>query len=432
MRTPRLLALAVAALCAATLAGCATLGDSFDDKIRVTADFANIAGVYEGNDVSLLGLRIGQVDKIEPHGTYVTVWMTISAENPVPAEAIAATLSPSLVTNRHIELAPAYSGSGPKLADGAHIPCGSPCGQPGPGRTRTPVDLDRVLTTVDSIATSLKGKGGAEGPLSGAALEQALRGNGDRIRETIGALSRSVELGVDNGDAISRIIIRLNEITQIIAANDQAVREFGGQTTQLSQLLAEQAPGLQAVFAQLNDFLANTSTVLGQRGGQLGEALTGLTATTDQLRANARNLIEVVDVMPLLFRNIDNSTLRDAGQIRLHFLVDKSLLDGELLSAFRCDPTVAAPGRSKTSEPTSVSRPCCSDWLVPNDVRTSTRRTAGHRSGRTDRRMRGHRRESAAAPTGHRLGRLHRSRGFRQCAEPARFRACEGRRRGCR
>jgi len=332
----RRIALALAAACAviAAVGGCGVLSEPFADKIHVTADFANVAGVYEGNDVSLLGLKIGRIDKIEPHGTYATVWMTIDAGTPVPADAIAATLSPSLVTNRHIELAPAYSGKGPKLADGDHIPCGSPCGQDGPSRTRTPVDLDRVLATVDSIATSLKGNGGAEGPLSGEALAQVLRGNGDRIRETIGALSRSVRLGVDNGDAISRIINRLNDITEIIAGNDQAVRQFGGQTTQLSQLLADQAPGLQSVLAQLNDFLANTSSVLQQHRGQLGNVLTGLTATTDQLRRNASNLTEIVDVAPLLFRNIDNSVDRQTGQIHLHFLVDKSLLDGEMLSEF--------------------------------------------------------------------------------------------------
>ncbi|MGY0500294.1 MCE family protein [Nocardia sp. FBN12] len=325
----------VAAMCTAALAisGCELRGP-FVDKIQVTADFANIAGVYEGNDVSLLGVKIGQIDKIAPHGAYVTVWMTISADTPVPADAIAATLSPSLVTNRHIELAPAYSGTGPKLADGDHIPCGSPCGMDGPARTRTPVDLDRVLATVDSIATSLKGTEGGEGPLSGEDLAQVLRGNGDKIRETITALSNSVQLGLDNGDAISRIIVRLNDITQMIAGNDQAVREFSGQTTQLSELLADQSPGLQAVLAQLNDFLANTSAVLDQRGTQLGDALTGLTGTTGQLQRNARNLIEIVDVTPLLFRNVDNAVMRDEGQIRLHFLVDKSLLDGEALSLF--------------------------------------------------------------------------------------------------
>ncbi|WP_405485186.1 MCE family protein [Nocardia sp. NBC_00511] len=336
MRLRSIVMAAVAVCAVAATGGCGVLAEHgpFADKIHVTADFANIAGVYEGNDVSLLGLKIGQIDKIVAHGTYVTVWMTITARTPVPADAIAATLSPSLVTNRHIELAPAYSGKGPKLADGDHIPCGSPCGMTGPARTRTPVDLDRVLATVDSIATSLKSKGGAEGPLSGAALAEVLRGNGDKIRETITALSQAVRLGVDNGDAISRIVVRLNDITQIIAGNDQAVRDFSGQTTQLSQLLADQAPGLQAVLTQLNDFLANTATVLQQHRGQLGDALTGLTATTGQLKDNARNLIEIVDVTPLLFGNIDSAVLRDQGQIRLHFLVDKSLLDGEALSLF--------------------------------------------------------------------------------------------------
>lgn len=334
MRKLRMVAkTAVVCAIASVAGGCSLVGNPLSDKIHVTADFENIAGMYEGNDVAVLGLNIGKIDKIEPKGTYVTVSMTLDGSTKLPPDVMAASISPSLVTNRHIELFPSYT-SGPTLEDGAHLPCGAPCGQDGPTRTRTPVELDRVLKTVDEIAQSLKNNGNPEGPLSGGLLVQTLAGNGDKIRESIAALASSLQLGVTNRDAVSQIVIRLNEITQIIAENDQTVRDFSNQTTQLTSLLAEQAPGLRAVLTQINDFLANTSTVLAEHRDKLGPMLSRLTDTTQQLQRNARNLTEIVDLAPLVMQNIDNTVNRQDRYVRLGVLTDKTLLDGELVSLF--------------------------------------------------------------------------------------------------
>ncbi|NEW37715.1 MCE family protein [Nocardia cyriacigeorgica] len=67
-------------------------------------------GVYEGSDVMVLGLAVGKVDKIVPKGTYVEVHMTIDGGVKIPKEAIAAIISPSIVTDRHIEITPPYTG----------------------------------------------------------------------------------------------------------------------------------------------------------------------------------------------------------------------------------------------------------------------------------------------------------------------------------
>nr|WP_309138546.1 MlaD family protein [Nocardia cyriacigeorgica] len=66
--------------------------------------------MYEGSDVMVLGLAVGKVDKIVPKGTYVEVHMTIDGGVKIPKEAIAAIISPSIVTDRHIEITPPYTG----------------------------------------------------------------------------------------------------------------------------------------------------------------------------------------------------------------------------------------------------------------------------------------------------------------------------------
>ncbi|UAK36007.1 MCE family protein [Nocardia asteroides] len=322
------------AVCAAALlaAGCSLVPDSLTtlpdrylgEHLRISADFENVAGLYAGNEVAVLGVPVGRVDTVEAKGSYVQVTMSLDKGVAIPADAIAALVSPQLITNRHVELAPAYSGSGPVLTDGTHIPL---------TRTRTPVELDRILQNFDQLGAALKGDPD-NGPMASRVLFPLLDGNGDRLRATLDALSAAFEVSFANADQISNTIIKLTEITQIIARNDQTVRDFSGRLTELIALLGQQAPGLQAVLEQLDQFVTNTSTLVGRNGDQLAGALDRFTAITAQMRANARGLTEIIDVGPLLFENLSNAVSREHQALRLHALTDKVVLDNEVVSQF--------------------------------------------------------------------------------------------------
>lgn len=332
MRTTRTSKLAAVCLAATLASGCALLPDSLTGlgnqvlgaQKRISADFENVAGLYAGNEVSVLGVPVGVVDSVTPRGSYVEVVMSVDRDVRIPAEAMAALVSPQLITNRHVELAPAYTGSGPELADGAHLPL---------SRTRTPVELDRILANFDQLGEALKGDSQG-GPMASRVLFPLLDGNGDRLRETLDELSAAFELTFANKDQIANTVIELGEITQIIADNDQTVRDFSGRITELVALFGQQSPGLQAVLTQLDDFITNTSSVVGQNQDQLAGALTKFVAIAAQMRANARNLTEIIDVGPLMFQNFDNAISREHQALRLHGLLDKIVLDSEVVSLF--------------------------------------------------------------------------------------------------
>ncbi|MEU7763751.1 MlaD family protein [Nocardia sp. NPDC049190] len=314
---------------ALTVGSCSLLPSSVNNALgattQITADFENIAGIYEGNPITVLGLDVGRVDKIVPKGTYIEVHMSIDSSVKIPKEAIAAIISPSIVTDRHIELTPVYTG-GDTLADGAHLP---------KARTKTPVELDTMIKTIDQFAAALKPEPGQEGigPLSGRVLYPMLNGNGAKMRDTLNALSGALKVGVDNKDAVANIIIKLNELTTMLAENDQSVRDFSKRVTQMTGLLAEQSPGLQATLDQLNAFLVNTSTALSQYQDQLSGAMTGLTNVTQQLRDNANGLIEVVDVAPMVMQNVNGIVNREHQYVRLHAVIGTAL-NGEIVSLF--------------------------------------------------------------------------------------------------
>lgn len=67
----------------------------------VTAYFTNAAALFEDNDVRVLGVPVGKIDRITPEGDRVRVDMTITDDDVrLPADVRAAVISPSLVTGR--------------------------------------------------------------------------------------------------------------------------------------------------------------------------------------------------------------------------------------------------------------------------------------------------------------------------------------------
>ena len=139
----RLLATLVTALMTLQLGGCCLVDGG---SRTVTVMFADTAGLFEGNDVGVLGVRVGKVTEIEPDGDAVRVTLTIDDPDVrFPERANAAVVARSVATDRYVEVTPVYAG-GPQLRDGATIPL---------DRTVTPVDFDQVLASVDKLGRGL-------------------------------------------------------------------------------------------------------------------------------------------------------------------------------------------------------------------------------------------------------------------------------------
>ena len=82
-------------------------GSGGNDK-TVTAFFPRAVSVYEGSEVRILGIPVGQVREVVPEGTKVKVVMAYDSDVKVPADADAVIVSPSVVGDRYIQLSPAF------------------------------------------------------------------------------------------------------------------------------------------------------------------------------------------------------------------------------------------------------------------------------------------------------------------------------------
>ncbi|MCA2246160.1 MCE family protein, partial [Mycobacterium sp. WUMAC-067] len=67
------------------------------------------------------GVTIGSIKSISPEPEHTKIVMGVRGDVPIPADAQAIIISPSLVASRFIELTPTYD-QGPILADHSTIP----------------------------------------------------------------------------------------------------------------------------------------------------------------------------------------------------------------------------------------------------------------------------------------------------------------------
>ncbi|MBU3067935.1 MCE family protein [Nocardia sp. NEAU-G5] len=323
MRHPvRVGALLLLGVLTLTTGGCSM--SSRSGATHITAEFRSITGMFEGNPVTVLGIRVGRVDRIVPHDTYAEVHITVDGGVQLPQNVTAALISPSIVTDRHIELTPRYTG-GPELPADAYLPL---------DRTRSPVELDTLLKTIDQFTAALRPRpGGTAGPLDADLLSRMLDGRGKQIHDTLAALTGALRTGAADRDAISHIIVTLDELTTTLAGNDRWVREFSNQISRMIELLAEQSPGLQATLDQLEAVLSGTGTAFYQYRDRLTSALTGLITVAEQLRANAAGVTEITDVLPLLLENLDGVVDRPGGHARGHVVLG-AFFSGEIITTF--------------------------------------------------------------------------------------------------
>lgn len=325
----------VIALLAIMLAatGCGAVGA---EPLTITAQFRDAVGLYVGNDVTILGIKVGSVTRIEPRGTHVVVDLAVDADTKVPADAGAVTLSPSIVTDRRVELTPVYR-DGPTMRDGDLIPL---------ERTRTPVEFDRVIKAVDELAAELSKKDGASGAVEDAIgiAADSLDGNGERIKKAVEALSGAVDVGTEQRDALIGLVRKVEVLTKAAAENDATIRSFSTNLTEFSELFAAEAPTLSSALETLLGLLTEADALIRDNRAGLEQNLDKIRTTMGTVAARSRELAESADLLPLLFQNLVRAGDLDAGMLRVHLNIDETIFDSQALNGLCQRVGITLPG----------------------------------------------------------------------------------------
>lgn len=293
--------------------------------IVVTAQFDSAAGLYEGNAVAVLGIPVGHITKIVAKSGYAEVEFTVDRAVQVPADVQAVTISSSILTDRQIELTPAYRG-GPTLRNHDTI---------GLTRTRAPVEFDRVLGMLDRLASSLQGDGRGGGPVAGVldAGYDVVNGNGQHLKEAFDELSKALRLSADRGvhtrEQMTAIIENLSSLLDAAAKNDSTLRQFGSTVRQLSQIMANEGFGSGTSGQQLNALIQRTGDILNANREAIARGIANGNTTIQSVVDRQREVTEFFDVLPLMADNLYNAVDQRNGSIRAHQLTDRMIFDSQ-------------------------------------------------------------------------------------------------------
>ncbi|WP_327095178.1 MCE family protein [Nocardia vinacea] len=256
-------------------------------KTSITAYFPSTTGLYAGDEVRVLGVKVGRIDSIDPGKDQVRVAMTLDRGIDVPQDAKAVIISPSLVSARFIQLAPAYTG-GPKMHDGSVIPI---------EHTAVPVEWDDIKAELSKLATTLgpvgDDKQGSFGRFVNTAADNLGNGNAEALRDTLRELSHTLSTLSDGRTDLFGTIRNLQQFVDVLSKSNDQIVQFGGRLASVSSVLANVSGDLGAGLDNLDIAVGDVQRFIQERGGALTEGVQRLAEVT-QILADKRPQLEQV------------------------------------------------------------------------------------------------------------------------------------------
>jgi phospholipid/cholesterol/gamma-HCH transport system substrate-binding protein len=276
--------LTVAAVIAGLLASTAYVVLNPGGRRTATLEFARAVNLHEGDDVRVLGVRIGEVMSVRPDGDHVAVG--IGYDRPVPAEAKAVIVTPSVISGRFVQLTPAYTG-GPRLADGAVITR---------DRTAVPVEWDDLKDQLTRLSKALAQNGSLPKAIDTAAAD--LQGNGGSIRQTITDLAKAASTLAAGSKDLFGTINNLQVLVTALNGADDQVRTFSAQLTAIAKLVDDNKNQLAAALSALDRATAEVADFVAHHADRLGVTVGQLADVTKILADDRAKLAEILHQAP--------------------------------------------------------------------------------------------------------------------------------------
>jgi phospholipid/cholesterol/gamma-HCH transport system substrate-binding protein len=302
---------------------------------KLTANFASGVGVYPGTPVKILGIQVGSVTKVTPNGGSVKIDMKYDSKYRLPANAAALLVANSLVSDRYVQLAPVYSGSGPVLPSGGTIP---------KDRTASPAELDDIYGSLNQLAVALgptaANKNGALSTFIDVAAAN-LKGNGAALSASISNLSKAAGTLAGGRDDLFGTVKNLKKFTDALAASDTQVRHFQEQLAQVAGDLSDERSVLGAALHNLTVALHAVATFVKDNASKVHTDIVGLKDITNILVKDQAAINEALAVGPIALSNLAHGYQERTGTLgtrsNLANLTDPSLFPSQI-----CDLLVAA------------------------------------------------------------------------------------------
>ena len=293
-----------------------------DETKTVTAHFPRAVSIYEGSDVRILGVNVGQVTAVVPEGNSVRVEMTYDAQYQVPADAKAVIITPTLVSDRFVQLTPAYD-RGAVLADGADIALPD---------TGVPVELDRIYSSLRDLSEALGPNGvNKDGTLNHLleATARNLGGQGELGNQMINNLAAASQtFGEGSGDLFATVS-SLAKFTEVLGTNDKLVRAFIKDLAGVSSSLVGERVELERALASVARAVGTVKTFVHDNHQALVTDLEKLTRVMKNINSERDSIDTTLRVAPVALGNLSLAYNTKSGSIGSRLGTQGNLADAD-------------------------------------------------------------------------------------------------------
>lgn len=268
-------------------------------RTNVVAYFDNSNGVFVGDEIRILGVRVGEITRIEPQPERVKISFWYDHKYRVPADVNAVVLSPSLVTARAIQLTPVYTG-GPVLADAAVIPR---------ERTAVPVEWDDFRDQLQHLTTMLQPtKPGGVSTLGGFIDTAAanLRGQGVNIHDTIVELSQTISALGDHSTDIFSTVKNLSILVSALRDSDMVLRHLNQNLATATAALADDPNEVAAAVRDLNTAVVQVQGFVADNTAALDTTSQKVASVSQALVDSLDNVKQFLHISPTVAQNFVN------------------------------------------------------------------------------------------------------------------------------
>jgi phospholipid/cholesterol/gamma-HCH transport system substrate-binding protein len=278
------------------------------NKTKLTAYFENSNGIYPGDQVRILGVPVGEIERIEPQPQRAKITFWVDGKYKVPADAKAVIISPTVVTARFIQLTPVYT-AGPEMPDNAVIP---------QERTAVPVEWDDLRVQLEKLNNTLQPTQPGGVSTLGAfvtTVADNLRGQGASIRDSVIKLSQTLSILGDHSGDLFGTLKNLAVLVSALRDSTDLMRQLNQNLGAVTALLANDPNEVGTAVADLNTAVTDMRGFLAENRDSLGTTFDKLAEITQALGESSGDLKQGLHVFPTTLSNYVNIFEPAAGTI---------------------------------------------------------------------------------------------------------------------
>ena len=255
----------------------------YGEQLSYRAQFTDVAGLVEGDEVRIAGVRVGQVTGIGlAEGTdrpVAEVELEVSADVPLPTAVEATIKYRNLVGQRYIALTDGEGSAGQTLDEGGVIPL---------AQTRNALDLTTLFGGFQPLLQALSP---ADVNRVSYEIIQVFQGEGGTMESLLAHVASLTDSLADKDAVIGSVIDNLTTVMGTLAARDQQLSDL---VVSLQQFVTGLAGDREAIFDSLqtiDELAVSTSGFLEDARAPLAADIQGLGQLSNNL-ADTGDLVE--------------------------------------------------------------------------------------------------------------------------------------------